>query len=228
VWATLAYEDARLGQPAQAAAERALAELGSVQKEDVAEDDLPAWNDAAMRVNASRWAAVPAQPALPAAGDRPWIATQPGAPGETCVLLLDRRHDGRAPLAKRCTYALVWPQSASVDRSGSALVLAVQPLEAWRELWVFRKQRGRWNIDVLPPAPLQPQIGYAEFAGWVPGGRQMLVAREARAEGHYRRRYEVVSLASLATQQQAYEPTALGVFQRWQDPQWKRLTVSLR
>ena len=54
------------------------------------------------------------------------------------------------------------------------------------------------------------------------------VAREARAEGHYRRRYEVVSLASLATQQQAYEPTALGVFQRWQDPQWKRLTVSLR
>lgn len=228
VWATLAYEDARLGQPAQAAAERALAELGSVQKEDVAEDDLPAWNDAAMRVNASRWAAVPAQPALPAAGDRPWITTQPGAPGETCVLLLDRRHDGRAPLAKRCTYALVWPQSASVDRSGKALVLAVQPLEAWRELWVFRKQRGRWNIDVLPPAPLQPQIGYAEFAGWVPGGRQMLVAREARAEGRYRRRYEVVSLASLATQQQAYEPTALGAFQRWQDPQWKRLTVSLR
>ena len=227
VWSTLAYEQARLGEPAQAAAQRALAELASVVKGELAEDDLPAWNEAVLRVNASRWAAVaPAAPAGPAA--RPAILTQPGQPGETCVLLVDGRHDANHPLARRCTYALVWPQSASLNREGNALALAVQPLEAWRELWLFRRRGQAWTVDVLPPAALQPQLGYAEFAGWVPGGRQLLVAREVRSEGRWRRSYEVVSLDSLATQRQAGEAQALGPFQRWQDPDWKRLTVSLR
>ena len=106
-----------------------------MHKTDLAEEDLPAWNEAAMRVNASRWAAVPGV-APEGSQDRPWIATQAGQPGETCVLLLDRKHDARRPLARRCTYALVWPQSASVDRTGNAVALAVQPLEAWRELWI--------------------------------------------------------------------------------------------
>lgn len=225
VWSTLAYEEARMGEPAQPAAERAIAELGSVHKADLAEEDVPAWNEAAMRVNASRWAAVPTSP-QEGSPDRPWIATQAGQPGETCVLLLDRKHDARQPLARRCTYALVWPQSASVDRTGRAVALAVQPLEAWRELWIFRRQGREWTVDVLPPASLQPQLGYAEFAGWVPGGQAMLVAREARAEGRYRRSYEEVSLASLATRRQASQPD--GVFGRWQDPQWRRLTVSVR
>lgn len=225
VWSTLAYEDARIGEGAPAAAERAIAELTAVRKADLAEEDLPAWNEAAMRVNASRWAAVPAV-APDGRSDRPWIATQPGQPGETCVLLLDRKHDAVQPLARRCTYALVWPQSASVDREGNAVALAVQPLEAWRELWIFRRQGREWSVNVLPPATLQPQLGYAEFAGWVPGGQAMLVAREARAEGRYRRSYEEVSLASLATRRQASQPDA--VFGRWQDPQWNRMTVSVR
>jgi hypothetical protein len=227
VWSTLAYEQARQGEPAQAAAQRALAELAGVRKGDLAEEDLPSWNDAAMRVNASRWAAVPvARPVRDPA--RATILTQPGQPGETCVLLVDGKHDAGKPLAKRCTYALVWPQSASLNREGNALALAVQPLEAWRELWLFRRRGGTWTVDVLPPASLQPQIGYAEFAGWVPGGRQVLVAREARGEGRYRRSFEVVGLDSLATQRQSGEPSAPGPFQRWQDPAWKRMTVSLR
>jgi hypothetical protein len=104
----------------------------------------------------------------------------------------------------------------------------VQPMEAWRELWLFRKEAGGWRVDVLPPSPAGPEIGYAEFAGWVPGGRQVLVAREARAEGKYRRSFEVVRLDSLATERQSPDPTALGPFQRWQDPAWKRATVSVR
>jgi hypothetical protein len=81
---------------------------------------------------------------------------------------------------------------------------------------------------VLPPAALQPELGYVEFAGWVPGGRQVLLAREARGEGRHRRSYEVVGLDSLATQSQARDPLAPGLFQRWTDPGWKRLSVSLR
>lgn len=176
---------------------------------------------------ALRRAAVPAM-AQAAPSTRPSIVTQPGQPGETCVLLVDAKRGTDNPLARRCTYALVWPQSASLNREGNALALAVQPMEAWRELWLFRKQAGQWTITVLPPATLQPELGYAEFAGWVPGGQQVLVAREARGEGRYRRNYEVVSLDSLVTQRQSGDPEALGPFQRWQDPAWKKMTVSLR
>nr|WP_236598978.1 hypothetical protein [Ramlibacter monticola] len=228
VWSTLAYGQVRLTVGnGGTAAERAVAELASVQRGELTEDDQPAYNDAAMRVGASRWAAVALAPAVPA-GTRPAVVTQPGQPGETCVLLVDAKHDASKPLAKRCTYALVWLQSVSVNREGNAVALAVQPLEAWRELWLFRQQGGRWAIDVLPPAGLQPGAGYAEFAGWVPGGKQVLVAREARGEGRYRRSYEVVGLDSLATQRQTGEPGLLGPFQRWQDPAWMRMSVAAR
>jgi hypothetical protein len=227
VWSTLAYEQARLGRPAQPAAEQALADLASVAKSEVAEDDQAAFNDAVMRVNASRWAAVPASPS-PSPGVRPAILTRAGDPGQTCVLLVDAKHDAAHPLAQRCTYALVWPQSASVDREGNAAALAVQPLAAWRELWIFRKRGAQWAIETVPPGTLQPQLGYVEFAGWVPGGQQVLLAREARGEGRYRRSYEVVSLDSLATLHQSGDATALGAFQRWPDPAWKKWTVSVR
>jgi hypothetical protein len=228
VWSTLAYENARLGEPAQGAAQRAMAALAAVQKDELPEDDAATYNEAAMRVNASRWAAVPAAGAA-SPGSRPGIVMAAGQqPGEICVLLVDARNGVGKPLARRCTYAQVWPQSATLNREGSALALAVQPMAAWRELWLFRKGAAGWSVDVLPPAALQPGLGYAEFAGWVPGGRQMLVAREARGEGKYRRSYEVVSLDALTVQRQSGDPSALGPFQRWPDPAWKRWTVSLR
>lgn len=226
VWSTVAYEQARRGEVAQPAAERALDELASVRRGDLAEEDQAAWNDAVIRVNASRWAAVPA--VAPVLDARPVVVTQAGQPGETCVLLVDAKHGAADPLARRCTYGLVWPQSASLNREGNALALAVQTLEAWRELWVFRRKGREWTLDVLPPASLQPDTGYAEFAGWVPGGQQVLVAKEARSEGKWRRSYEVVNLDSLATQRAANEANALGPFQRWSDPGWKRLSVSVR
>jgi hypothetical protein len=71
-------------------------------------------------------------------------------------------------------------------------------------------------------------VGYAEFAGWVPGGKQVLVAREAAGEGKYRRNYELVRIDTLATVGQAVDPSLLPVFSRWQDAEWKRMTVSLR
>lgn len=223
-WSTLAFQRTRQGRPADSAAQRGLAELAGVDKHELADVDLPAYAEAAMRASATRWAAVPPTPAA----RYPMVVTLPGAAGDTCVLLVDEQHGADRPLAKRCTYAVVWPQSASLNREGNALALAVQPMEAWRELWIFRKRAGAWSIDILPPAATSPDIGYAEFAGWVPGGQQVLVAREAQGEGRYRRSFDVVSLDSLATQRQSPDPAALGSFLRWQDAGWKRMTVSVR
>jgi hypothetical protein len=226
LWSTLAYERARQGKAdAEAAAQRALAELAGISKGELTDVDQAAYNDAAMRTNASRWAALP----LAAAPSRwPAIVTAPGQPGETCVMLVDAKNDATHPLAKRCTYALVWPQSATLNREGNALALAVQPLAAWRELWVFRKRASGWSVDVLPPAASGPDVGYVEFAGWVPGGRQLLVAREARDGGKFKRDFQVLRLDSLGVERRAGEAKSLQAFQRWQDPSWKRMTVSLR
>ncbi|HSI54260.1 MAG TPA: hypothetical protein VK981_09845, partial [Ramlibacter sp.] len=205
----------------------ALAELAGVAKAELTDVDLSAYDEAAIRVNASRWAAVSATPPVSPVV-RPTVVTQPGQPGETCVLLVDAKNGATHPLARRCTYALVWAASASLNREGNALSLAVQPMAAWRELWVFRKQGAAWVIDVLPPGTANPELGYAEFAGWVPGGKQMLVARESVAAGRHKRSYELVRLDSLTTERQAGDAMLLGAFQRWQDPSWKRMTVSLR
>ena len=95
-------------------------------------------------------------------------------------------------------------------------------------MWVFLKRGGAWTIEVLPPASVDPELGYAEFAGWIPGAAKVLVAREARIEGRFKRSFEVVDLATLAVERRADEPELLSVFQRWQDPAWKSQTLSLR
>lgn len=215
VAASLAFEQARRGAAGEATP--ALAEFASIAPAELTEDDQSAYNDAAMRVNAARWLGTGTT-----ARDfgSLQLSVQPGADGERCVEL----KEGPKLAARRCSYGQLALASASLNREGRALALAVQPLDGWRELWLFLKDPGRdggWRIEVLPPAPAQPGLGVAEFAGWVPGGAQMLLAREFRAEGKYRRSFEVVSLANLATERQSPEPALLGAFQRWSDPAWR-------
>ena len=62
----------------------------------------------------------------------------------------------------------------------------------------------------------------------MPGGSEILVAREAKGEGKYRKSFEVVRLDTLSVARQAGDPEILGAFKRWQDPAWKQHTLSLR
>ena len=244
VWAALAFEDSRRlavesGAPAPGlpavtpsdvvlAGNQALDALAGVDRSELADDDQSAYAEAAMRVGASRWAAEPA-PAPAAGGLR--IATQPGQPGETCVLLLDAAHAAGHPLARRCTYGTVWSASARVDAHATALALAVQPLAAWRELWMFRATPAGWTLQVLPPSTRVDDVGYVEFAGWVPATGEVLAAREVRDPQHagrLLRTYELLDGRTLATEKAADAPASLKAFWRFQDPAWKRVTVSLR
>jgi hypothetical protein len=230
VWSSIAFERARRGESPGEAANLALQELAGVNKAELADDDLGALNDAAMRVGAVRWAVEPMPSTLPAGIA---IVTAPGQPGETCIKLLDRKHDTASPLLQRCTFGTVWTNSARANAHGTALALAVQPLDGWRELWVFHAGSDGWRVDIVPPADEAPDgsaatTGYIEFAGWVPGTNKLLAAREARSAGRFQRSFEVLDGATLAVLKRADRPDALSLFYRWQDPAWKRQTVSLR
>jgi hypothetical protein len=225
-WASVAFDRSRQGESAQAAAQRAIDELATVDHSELGDDDRAAYDDAAVRVGAVRWAAQPN--AAPAA--RLQIATSPGdEAGQTCVTLGDAKHTA---LARRCTYGTVWTASARVAADGKTAVLAVQPLDAWTELWVFRQQRnGRWTIDALPPAVASDTgIGVIEFAGFVPGPQaKLLVARESRVGGQSQRRFEVLRLdGNFTAERWANTPQKLVAFSRWSDASWKQGSVIVR
>ena len=84
VWAAIAYEQVRIGQPPATAARRARAALNAVRAEELSEDHRAEYLDALIRGEARiRWAA--ASP-LPAAGTLVLRAV-PGNPGQTCIVL---------------------------------------------------------------------------------------------------------------------------------------------
>ena len=174
LWAAQAFERARKGLDSRTAAEKAITALAAVEKDELGEADRAAYEEVAVRVGASR-------PALFADQDKSEglrIETMPGDPGQTCVLLRDARD---RPIARRCTYGVVWSASAIARRDGGALAFAVQQTDTWRELWVFRKTKKGWNVRIVPPAVMRPGIGYAEFSGWTAGG--LRVVRGAIVDG---------------------------------------------
>jgi hypothetical protein len=224
VWAAIAYERARTGKPAAAAAQRALASLSDVRADELGDDRRAEYLDAVVRVGAIRWAAAAA---MPAAG--PLVLTAvAGDPGQTCIALA-RGAQGRddIPLVRRCTYGIVWMASAQSIAQGRALVVAVQPMESWRELWVFHANAHAWSIDVLSPGADDPEAGYVDFAGFVPGTKRLLIARELREHGRFHRTFEELRLDDLILMRQASAPERLPDFSRWQDAQWRRDTLAL-
>jgi hypothetical protein len=227
VVATVAFHTARRGEDGSELLESARADLALVKRKELSDADARAYDEAALRVNASRWAAVDA-PAPGTPATRPMLIARPGDEGRTCILLVDARHDAANPLARRCTYGQAWLAASTTNAEGNAVAVAVQQTDAWRELWLFRRTAGKWDVRVLPPAATAPGAGSAEFAGWVPGGTQMLVAREASVEGGVQRAFEVVRTDTLATVKKASRPASLTAFRRWQDAAWKRETLMLQ
>jgi hypothetical protein len=224
VSASLAFQQARRSETPTAAAQRSFAELAAVNKAELTDNDLQEYNETAIRVGASRWAAE----TMPAVSGKLSIVTEPGQAGETCVSLFEAAKPTKEPLIKRCTYGIVWTASTAAHPNAQTLVLAVQPLDTWRELWVFRKTAGQWVVDVLPPASSSPELGYVEFAGWVQGAPQILLAREIKITGRQKRSFEVLQTNTLTIEKQASDSSLLAAFTKWQDPNWKRTTVSLR
>ncbi len=224
VWASVAFQRTRRAEDGLEAAQRALEELTRVDPRQLADSDADDYNEAAVRVGASRWAAEP----LVGSKSEIGIVTEAGDPGQTCIALVDKKHDSHSPLFKRCTFGTVWNNSLRVNTQGTVLALAVQPLEAWRELWVFQRDGNDWRVDVVPPAADSPDVGYIEFAGWVPGARKLLAARESKVDGRFQQSFEVLDLATLNVDKRADKPDYLSLFYRWQDPVWKQQTLSLR
>jgi hypothetical protein len=223
VWASIAYSQDRRGEPAGAAAERALAELLAVHPDDLGDDRRLEYVDAVLRVSAIRWAG-----ALPAPQPGPLtLSAALGSPGQTCVALKDVHRPNAAAIIRRCTYGIVRMASIHAIPQGPALVLAVQPLEGWRELWVFHERGGSWTIDVLSPGLDNPEEGYVDFAGYAPGTGRLLIAREVKDRGRFRRSFEELRLDDLALVRQASSPELLRDFGRWQDVAWRRDTLAL-
>jgi len=113
------------------------------------------------------------------------------------------------------------------------LALSVQTLDTWRELWLFRKGADGWAVDVIPPSAngslsIDGNVGYVDFAGWIPGKAEMLTAREVRVDGRYQHRFEVMSMDSLKVEHWSDRPESLTPFYRWQNAGWKQLTLMLR
>jgi hypothetical protein len=223
VWASLAYAQDRRGEPSGAAAERALDELLAVHGRH---GRGPAAGVRGRRAAGQRHPLGRASPAA-AAGI---IDPQRGArrSGSNLCVLAGLSSPARAAvLIRRCTYGIVRMASVQTIPQGPALVLAVQPLESWRELWVFHESGGNWTIDVLSPGLDNPEEGYVDFAGYAPGTRRLLIAREVKDRGRFRRSFEELRLDDLALVRQASSPELLRDFGRWQDLAWRRDTLAL-
>jgi hypothetical protein len=223
--AALAYAFSRRGEATRAkeAAGEALGQLALVARIDLADDDLPSYDRAALRVAAARWAAEPA--GAPTGTLR--LEARPGGPGETCLRIVDTASPRTAP-AERCTYGLVWTASVRVSPRGRVLSVAVQPLSGWVELWFFRRVDAGWVVDTLLPAAAEPDLGYVELAGWSPDGERVLLSREAWVGGALRRSFEVLRVSTLTVELQARSLDHFATFKKWHSPDWKGHTLALR
>ncbi len=234
VHADLAYHAARGGSfsAASVGAVSAKRALALVDRAALADDDQPLYDEAAVRTAGVRWASTPS----PGATERVEVTIAAAEPGQTCVRVKARGAIG-APF-EHCTYGVVWPSSVRVGPSGSVVTLAVSSAPTWSELRVFKKTGDAWEVSTVPPALVDPDVGYVELAGFAPAGDSLLVVREYRASGPLgaphtlapwmTRTFQVLAAGDLHVQREARSLAGLPASQRWETADWKKDTLALR
>ncbi len=228
-----AFDEGRRGNlDAAARAEgTAVHELALTDRGVLAPEDVDLYEEAAIRVAASRWAT---EAAPKSAGKRGVdVVFAPRGEGETCLRVVPGGGGGGKGrvLGERCTYGLVWQSALRWAPSGQIATVVVQPLAGWTELWVARRGGdGAWTIETLTPSTTEPDatVGYVEAAGFSPDGGRLLVVREARAGSQVVRRFQIVDGATLTIQHWAASADKLAAFKRWGSPSWRAGTLALR
>jgi hypothetical protein len=225
-----AHDEAVAGraEAAARAAAEAMRRLVLVDRGELAPEDRPGHDEAALRASAVRALAELPLSAPPRPGAALRVEMAPGRPGETCVRLRTAGKPDTAPALERCTFGVVFPASLTWAPGGRTAALSVAPVPAWTELWILRADAAR--VDVLPPALGAPgdDIGHAEVAGFSPDGRRVLVARAFRVSGRLGRRFEVLAPDSIAVERWAGTPDRLQAFKRWASPAWRKTTLAAR
>jgi hypothetical protein len=206
--AHLAWWRAQKGEDGSAAAAEAIRQLALVDAARLG-DGTAARDAAALRVAASRFAAEKSSSR--------WLRIAPGRPGETCVSALG---------IERCTYGQVWAGSARASRE--VVVVAVQPLPAWTELWVFTSRAGKGRVAVLPPAAADPEVGYVDAAGISADGTRIAVVREALVGGRLFRRFQMVRSRDLRVLSSAREAALARGFTGLASASWMASALALR
>jgi hypothetical protein len=240
VRASIAYFAARTGDGplAKQAAEMAKKELLLADRSTLSAEDRPAYEEAALRVSAVRWAGEAPAPAQGSAFD---VTVAAGAPGQTCLHVKRRADPASAPASRafeHCTYALVWPASIRVAPHDAAITMVTQPLAGWSELLVIRPTDAGFAEETLTPMTTDPELGYVELAGFSPDGARLLVVREARTTGplgsphtappSFHRSFEVVTTGALHVEKQASSLASCPTFRRWASAGWQQGTLALR
>ena len=226
-----AFDEARRGNfdPAARAEGAAVRELALTDRGVLAPEDVDLYEDVAIRVAASRWATEPEQ--KQAAKRTVEVVFAPRDEGETCVRVVQTVAGKTRAVGERCTYGLVWKNALRWAPSGTVATIAVQPLAAWTEVWVLRRDDdASWTIETLTPATADPDtaVGYVEAAGFSPDGARLLLVREARAGAQVTRRFQVVETTTLIVEKWAAHADKLGAFKRWGSPSWRAGTLALR
>ncbi|MBI2378641.1 MAG: hypothetical protein HYV07_31885 [Deltaproteobacteria bacterium] len=208
---------ARQGAPeiAKTLRARAVDSLGAVNQAELFGADKDAFDRAAVRVGAERWAGESAS----ATGD---VRLTPRAPGETCIAV-----GSGSRVFEKCTYAFVWGSSVRVSSRG-VVTLSVEPVPGWVELWVISPTEERYCFGALVPSVEEPGIGYVELAGWTPDGKKLLVARAAVKGSVVRKEFSVVKLETLESERSARSASSLEAFGRYSSPEWQRSTLALK
>ncbi len=233
VLATLAHAYASIADPdrAREAATRAVFEISQTDRGALAADDAFSRDEAIVRVAAVRGAVGLGQPAAPAAGGRLSVAVERQDDGQSCIRIRRAAKDaggGEPPLAQRCTFGVLWPQSVRVAARGNAVTVSAQPLPAWSELWLFHESAAGWSFELVVPAASEPGVGYVEAAGLSPDGAKLAVVREVVADRQRKRSFEVLRATDLATEVRAPTLDRFASFRKIAAPDWQPTTLALR